>query len=154
MDVVCLTVDMLPQLFEFEKLLNDEEPGYYAWTQEEAYRRSVRASFADPRFHSSINLIAVEDGRIIGRIDAVLLPSRFDGSVRAYLDWICVTKSCRHRGVAQRLMQSLRMRLASLGVETLVGLIAANEEAQRFYRHLDRAFIRDEGIWIDCFKEA
>lgn len=34
-------------------------------------------------------------------------------------------------------------------VDTLIGLIAANEEAQRFYRSLDNAVIRDEGIWID-----
>lgn len=35
------------------------------------------------------------------------------------------------------------------GVDTLVGLIAANEEAQRFYHALPRAQVRDEGIWID-----
>ena len=35
------------------------------------------------------------------------------------------------------------------GIDTLVGLIAANEEAQRFYRSLPNAQIRDEGIWID-----
>lgn len=32
----------------------------------------------------------------------------------------------------------------------LIGLIAANDEAQRFYRSLKNAKIRDEGIWIDC----
>ena len=35
------------------------------------------------------------------------------------------------------------------GADTLVGLIASNQEAQRFYRSLDHALIRDEGIWID-----
>lgn len=46
-------------------------------------------------------------------------------------------------------MKELRNQLRSLGASTLVGLIAANEEAQRFYRSLEKAEIRDEGIWID-----
>lgn len=58
-------------------------------------------------------------------------------------------KSYRHRGIAQLLMTKLREELKEKGVETLVGLIAANEEAQRFYRSLPDALIRDEGIWID-----
>ncbi len=41
------------------------------------------------------------------------------------------------------------VRLKAQGVETLLGLIAAGEDAQRFYRHLPDAMIRDEGIWID-----
>ena len=78
-----------------------------------------------------------------------MICSHFDGSVKAYLDWICVIKSCRHRGVAQALMAALRAELKRRGAETLIGLIAANEEAQRFYRALPGALIRDEGIWID-----
>jgi len=31
-----------------------------------------------------------------------------------------------------------------------VGLLAANEESQRFYRGMRGAMIRYEGIWIDC----
>lgn len=32
---------------------------------------------------------------------------------------------------------------------TLIGLIASNEDAQRFYRNLPCSEIKDEGIWID-----
>ena len=45
-------------------------------------------------------------------------------------------------------MGALRKKLKSQGVDTLIGLIASNEEAQRFYRSLPNAQIRDEGIWI------
>ena len=48
------------------------------------------------------------------------------------------------------MMAALRRELAARGVDTLVGLIAANDEAQRFYRSMENALIRDEGIWIDC----
>lgn len=46
-------------------------------------------------------------------------------------------------------MTALRLELKKCGMDTQVGLIAANEEAQRFYRSLPDAKIRDEGIWID-----
>lgn len=86
----------------------------------------------------------------MGRIDSTLICSHFDGSTKAYLDWICVLKSHRHRGTAQALMTELRRILKEeCGADTLIGLIASNPEAQRFYRSLPEALIRDEGIWID-----
>ena len=63
---------------------------------------SVAASFADARFSNALSLLAYEDGHVIGRIDAVLIPSHFDGSVKAYLDWICVLKSRRHRAARRK----------------------------------------------------
>ncbi len=46
-------------------------------------------------------------------------------------------------------MQTLRKELKEQGVDTLIGLIASNEDAQRFYHSLPCATIKDEGIWID-----
>lgn len=146
-----LTEAMLPQVFAYEQQLSAEEPGYYHWTEAEDYQQKVQASFHDQRFANALTLVAVtEDGRIVGRIDVSLIPTHFDGSMKCYLDWICVLKSWRHRGVAQALMAALRKELNTRGIDTLVGLIAANEESQRFYRSMQGAMIRDEGIWIDC----
>ncbi len=146
-----LTEAMLPSLFEFERRLSVEEPGYYRWTEEPDYQDNVRASFHDPRYESAISFVAAAaTGEIVGRIDASLIPTYFDGSMKCYLDWICVLKSWRHKGVAQALMAGLRRELAARNIDTLVGLIAANDEAQRFYRSMQGAMIRDEGIWIDC----
>lgn len=146
-----LTEEILPALFDFEYRLSEEEPGYYRWTEDSDYQEKVRASFQDPHYANALSFVAVEDaGKIVGRIDASLLPTHFDGSIKCYLDWICVLKSRRHKGVAQALMAALRKDLAARGVDTLVGLIAANDEAQRFYRSMQDAMIRDEGIWIDC----
>ena len=146
-----LTEALLPALFAYERRLSEEEPGFYRWTEEPDYQEKVRASFREERFGNALSFVAVTlEGEIVGRIDAALLPSHFDGSVKAYLDWLCVLKSWRHHGVAQALMAALRRELSAQGVDTLVGLIAANDEAQRFYRGMQNALIRDEGIWIDC----
>ena len=92
---------------------------------------------------------AYMDSKVVGRIDSTKICSHFDGSTKAYLDWICVIKSYRHKGVAQALMQTLRKELKAQGVDTLIGLIASNEDAQRFYLNLPNAEIKDKGIWID-----
>ncbi len=85
----------------------------------------------------------------MGRIDAALINSRFDGSTTAYLDWVCVLKSYRHRGVAQALLEELRSLLKSKGISSLVALTAANDEAQRFYKNIPNSSMHDVGIWID-----
>ncbi len=138
----------IPDVLDFERRLREEED-VWGWEIDDNYIRDVEASFRDGRFENALSLLAYEDGKVIGRIDAVLLPSHFDGSVKAYLDWICVLQSCRHRGAAQALLAALRERLKTLGVDTLIALTAANEEAQRFYKSVPDSIMRDVGIWID-----
>ncbi|MBQ8556902.1 MAG: GNAT family N-acetyltransferase [Clostridia bacterium] len=150
MDIQRFTRERIHDVLAFETALRAEEADW-GWTIDDAYLESVRRSFDDPRFDHSLSLLAYVDGMVVGRVDSTLICSRFDGSVKAYLDWICVLKGHRHQGVAQALMQALRTELRSLyGIDTLIGLIAGNAEAQRFYRALPKANIRDEGIWIDC----
>lgn len=146
--VVRYTREKIPDVLQFEKDLRKEED-FWNWSIDESYVQSVTKSFESEMFDNSISLLAYAGEKVVGRIDSSIIASHFDGSIKAYLDWICVIKSYRHHGIAQLLMTKLREELKKKGVETLVGLIAANEEAQRFYRSLPDALIRDEGIWID-----
>lgn len=149
MEIKPYTAEQIDDVVSFEKALRQEE-AYWGWEIDEAYLQKVTQSFQNPRFQNSISLLAYMEGKVVGRIDSSLVCSHFDGSTKAYLDWICVLKSCRHKGIAQELMTALRRILKEqYGADTLVGLIASNQEAQRFYRSLDHALIRDEGIWID-----
>lgn len=142
------TKERIPDVVAFEHALRAEED-VWGWEIDDAYLAAVERSFEDERFQSALSFLAYLDGRVIGRIDAVLLPSRFDGSVKAYLDWICVLKSCRHRGAAQALLTRLRQELKARGVDTLVALTASNDEAQRFYKAVPDSKMGDIGIWID-----
>lgn len=149
MEIVAYTKERIPDVLDFERRLREEE-NFWGWEIDDAYVESVTRSFDRPAFASSVSLLAYVDGRVVGRIDSSMIHSHFDGSTKAYLDWICVVKSARHKGVAQALMSALRETLKARGVSVLIGLIAANEDAQRFYRALPGALIRDEGVWIDC----
>ncbi len=142
------TKDKIPDVLDFERRLRKEET-FWGWEIDEAYIRVVEKSFDDRSFDDSISLLAYADGIVVGRIDASCIASRFDGSKKAYLDWICVIKSSRHQGVAQKLLETLREILKDRHVDTLIALTAANEEAQRFYKSIPNSEMRDIGIWID-----
>ncbi len=142
------TRDRIGDVVQFEKELRTEED-FWGWEINDEYLSSVSRSFDDPSFDDSISLLAYSDNKVVGRIDSSMIKSRFDGSVKAYLDWICVLKSYRHNGVAQALMDSLRKMLKERNVDTMIALTASNEEAQRFYKAVPDSVMRDTGIWID-----
>ena len=147
-DIKPYTADRIGDVVLFEQELRRQED-CWGWEIDEKYLESVRKSFQDPAFADALSFLAYEDGKVVGRIDASLIRSRFDGTTKAYLDWICVLKSCRHQGVAQQLMSELRRCLKEQDITTMVALTAANDEAQSFYKAVPDSIMRDTGIWID-----
>ena len=148
LSILPYTGDRLEDVLAFERRLREEED-VWGWEIDDAYIAQVQKSFEGYAFRDALSFLAYMDGQAVGRIDACLIRSHFDGSTKAYLDWICVLKSYRHRGVAQALLERLRQELKTRGVDTLIALTAANEEAQRFYRSVPDSVMRDTGIWID-----
>lgn len=145
-DIKPYTVEDLPDVIAFEKQLRVEED-VYGWDIDEDYEAGVRKSFLGEQ--TSLSYLAYFDGKVVGRIDCALLRTHFDGSTRAYLDWICVLKSVRHQGIAQALLKRLLEELKKRGIASLVGLTASNEEAKRFYQSIPNSSMHDIGIWID-----
>ena len=142
------TKDKIPDVVDFENRLREEE-NFWGWEINDVYIQAVEESFDDSAFVDSVSLLAYDGSAVIGRIDSAMIASRFDGSKKAYLDWICVIKSYRHMGVAQRLLENLREILKNRHIDTLIALTASNEEAQRFYKNVPDSEMRDTGIWID-----
>ena len=147
-DIRPYTKDRISDVVQFEKALREEET-FWGWEIDEAYLTKVTDSFDDNSFHDSASLLAYDADKVVGRIDSAMIKSHFDGSVKAYLDWICVIKSYRHKGIAQALLDSLRKELKERNIDTLIALTASNEEAQRFYKAVPDSVMRDTGIWID-----
>ena len=148
LEVKRYTKDRIPDVVEFEKRLREEED-FWSWEINDAYLQAVEKSFDDDAFADAISLLAYDRGEVVGRIDASMIASHFDGAKKAYLDWICVLKSRRHQGVAQRLLETLRGQLKDRHVDTLIALTASNEEAQRFYKSVPDSEMHDIGIWIN-----
>ena len=142
------TKDKIPDVVDFENRLREEE-NFWGWEINDAYIQSVEKSFDDSAFADAISLLAYDNNKVVGRIDSTMIASHFDGSKKAYLDWICVIKSYRHLGVGQRLMESLTAILKDNHIDTMIALTASNDEAQRFYKSIPNSKMRDIGIWID-----
>ena len=129
------TKEHIEVVLDFERELRRQEQDTYYWEIDEAYINNVKNSFSDERFtNSAVSLLAYKNDKVIGRIDASIVFTHFDGTVyEAYLNWICVLKEERHNGVAQLLLQSLKDVLKEKNIDTLVILTAGNEEATKFY---------------------
>lgn len=146
--IVQYTKDKIADVIDFEKRLREEE-SYWGWEIDNAYTDAVTNSFDDPDFNTSVSLLAYAEEKVIGRIDCSTIASHFDGSKKAYLDWICVIKSYRHCGAAQAMLRALLDCLKARGIDTLIALTASNDEAQRFYKNIPNSEMKDIGIWID-----
>ena len=142
------TKERIDDVIDFELNLRKGED-VWGWEIDEAYIKSVRSSFDDESFKDSISLIAYVDSHVVGRIDCSMIKSHFDGSTKAYLDWICVLKDYRHSGVGQALLNNLKSILKERNIDTLIALTASNEEAKRFYQSIPDSKMGDIGIWID-----
>ena len=141
------TLDRLEDVLAFEEDIRKEEE--WGWEIDEAYLMAVKKSFQEASFQDSVSLLAYKDQRVVGRIDASMIRSHFDGSTKAYLDWICVVRNQRHQGIAQKLLEELKKRLKERGIDTLIALTSASQEAQNFYRAIPDSRMGDIGIWID-----
>lgn len=92
MEIRKYTIERIPEVLQFERDLRAEED-FWGWEIDEKYIADVTASFEKPAFSDSLSLLAYMDGKVVGRIDSTQICSHFDGSTKAYLDWICVLKA-------------------------------------------------------------
>ncbi len=150
MEIKRFTKNRIDDVIQFELALRKDE-NFWTPDIDDNYLMDIRNSFEDQKFRNSVSLLAYINGIVVGRIDSALICSHFDGSVKAYLDWICVLKDFRHRKIAQSLLAELRSILKNeYKVDTLIALIADNYDAQKFYRSIEGTGVHDEGIWIEC----
>ena len=148
--VVPFTVEYVDKVIEYENQLRIEEPDTYYWEPDEEYRNNLAESFSDARFINALSFLTLENGKVIGRIDATIISSRADADCStAYLDWISVLKSKRHGKIAQKMLATLQAVLKDKNIHLLIALMAGNDEAQRFYKSVEGASIHDQGIWMD-----
>ncbi len=135
MKIIRFGRENIPDVIMFERELRKQEPDIFMWDIDEEYIKKVEESFSDKVFEdSAVSLLAVDDGTVVGRIDAGIITSRFDGTVsQAYLDWICVLKDSRHKGVGTALLDALKEELKEKGINSLIVLTAENGEAASFY---------------------
>lgn len=104
-------------------------------------------------FFNSINILAKDDDKIVGRIEYHFYGCIQDGYKMAYVDWVYVLKSYRHQGIAQKLFKEFERDCIKNNINEYFLICAENEEADRFYKHFDNVELHNSPILRKNFKQ-
>lgn len=139
------TEDKIQDVIQYEKEFRQLEDSLI---DENKLMLDLLRSFDDTRFDLAYSLLAYQDHKIIGRIDASILPTRYDGMIHAYLENISVLKYKRHQGIAQMLLKALKAKLKEESVDMMIAIMSNPIETRRFYQSIEGVLIYDSIVMI------
>ncbi len=99
----------------------------------------IRQRIADPFYQNTTSILAIEEVRVLGRIEYHFYGCMQDGYRMAYVDWVYVLPQARHKGVAQQLFQQMEEDCHKHNIDQYYLIRAENENAQRFYDRFEGA---------------
>lgn len=126
-----LNQDNLEDYIAYLKIAMREEPDMM--TTEEVDEEGIKNRILDPFFGRTTSVLARENGAVVGRIEYHFYGCVQDGARMAYVDWVYVLKSHRHRGIAQMMFQEFERDCARNDIDQYYLIRATNAEADRFY---------------------
>lgn len=130
-----LSADNVEDYIAYLKIAMKEEPD--KMTAEEIDEPGIRNRISDPFYARTTSILARENGKVVGRIEYHFYGCMQDGYRMAYVDWVYVLKSHRHRGIAQKLFMELEKDCAQHGIDQYYLIRATNEEANKFYQSFE-----------------
>ena len=146
MKIQFLSPDNIDIIVRLEQDARDTEPDIFLEDFDAGkFKEETENALGNPLFASARCMMCVNDeGRAVGRIDFAMVTSfAFGGNTQVYVDWVYVLKEYRHKGIAQFLFAQMADYIKGLGIDEYFLLTAENDEAQRFYRSVDGAEIRN-----------
>ena len=145
-----LNSENVEQYIDYLKVAVQEEPDVLMTyvIDEEGIKSRV-----DNSFFNTVNILAKTDGKIVGRIEYHFYGCIQDGYKMAYVDWVYVLKSYRHKGIAQQLFAEFEKDCAKKGINEYFLIRATNDDADRFYRHFTNAELSESPILRKYFKK-
>lgn len=103
----------------------------------------IRQRVSDPFYQATTSILAVEDGRVLGRLEYHFYGCMQDGYRMAYVDWVYVLKEHRHRGIAQGLFREFEKCCCENRIDQYFLIRAENPDADRFYDAFQDAQLQD-----------
>lgn len=98
----------------------------------------------NPFYQNTKSILAMIDGKVIGRIEYHFYGCIQDGFKMAYVDWIYVLKEHRNKGVAKALFREFENDCRNNDIKQYFLIRATNEFANHFYNSFKEAKISDE----------
>lgn len=92
------------------------------------------------------SLVAVEEGRVLGRLEYHFYTCLQDGFRMAYVNWVYVAEAHRHKGIAQTLFRAFEEECRKNSIDQYYLIQARNPGAAKFYGSFDHAETTEERI--------
>ncbi len=150
---------------KFERLNQDNVEDYIAYLKiamreepdmmvaEKIDEQGIKSRISDPFYNRTTSILAREDEKIVGRIEYHFYGCMQDGHRMAYVDWVYVLKSYRHKGIAQMLFAEFEKDCAQNNINQYYLIRARNEDADRFYSKFENAQLSETPILRKNLKE-
>lgn len=132
-----LNQDNVEDYIAYLQIAMSEEPD--RMTAEKIDEQGIKSRISDSFFNRTTSILAKENGMVVGRIEYHFYGCMQDGCKMAYVDWVYVLKSHRHKGIAQRLFREFERDCAQNCIDQYYLIRATNEEADRFYKSFRNA---------------
>ena len=129
--------DNVRDYIEYLRLAMREEPDMMV--ADAVDEDGIMRRITDPFYMRTTSILAREGGRIVGRIEYHFYGCIQDGHRMAYVDWVYVLPTHRHRGIAQGLFAEFEKECKKNGIDQYYLIRATNENADRFYGKFENA---------------
>ena len=130
-----LNRDNVEDYIAYLKIAMSEEPDMM--TTEKIDEQGIKKRILDPFFCRTTSILAKENGKVVGRIEYHFYGCMQDGYKMAYVDWVYVLKSYRHKGIAQMLFGEFERDCARNNINQYYLIRATNEDANKFYNNFE-----------------
>lgn len=130
-----LSQDNVEDYIAYLRIAMNEEPDMM--TAEEVDEQGIKSRIRNPFFNRTTSILAKEDGKVVGRIEYHFYGCMQDGYKMAYVDWVYVLKSYRHKGIAQMLFAEFEKDCVQKDIDQYYLVRATNENANRFYENFE-----------------
>ena len=135
-----MEADDIDMLCNFEENARITEPEIWSNNlNKKDYKLKLLSLDIDNMKNNKI-FIALENNKIVGRCDVMLMTSLMDFYKSAYIDWIYILKNKRQSGIAHTLISHIEAYLTAEEYKYYYLFTASNEEAQKFYHSKNSSF--------------
>ncbi len=141
MEFQVLGPDNVKQYIEYLRIAMAEEPEMM--TADAVDEAGIMERIRDPFYTKTTSVLAMENGKVVGRIEYHFYGCMQDGYRMAYVDWLYVLPEYRHHGTAQGLFNELEKDCKSKGIDQYYLIRATDHDADSFYHGFEEASLSE-----------
>ncbi len=141
MEFQVLSRENVKQYIEYLKIAMAKEPDMM--TADKVDEKSILERIEDPFYVKTKNVLAIENEKVVGRIEYHFFGCIQDGYRMAYVDWVYVLPEYRHKGIAQGLFGELEKDCKANGIDQYYLIRSTNHNADKFYHSFEKASLSD-----------